>query len=262
MSRVAWLFALVLLVGCAKRVETVHPEPVAARPASMADLQFEAVMAAMPPLQLEVLAQPVPPLTTVSGVTISTAQTITGAKTFSGGIRLTGALTVGTATPLGAGAAYFYSMATSTTPTEFEAHDVVIGRPAASGASSGALFFRYDNTNNRAFIGSLSPGTAWRDLRLGASSVIIQNASGVAQVTIGGSTNPGSISATGGVTAGSTISGAAGLRINTDGGGSKPACGSSIRGFVWYVQSGAGVADTFEVCTKDAADAYAWRSVY
>lgn len=53
-----------------------------------------------------------------------------------------------------------------------------------------------------------------------------------------------------------------GVRLNTLGGGSKPTCDSSIRGSLWYVQGGAGVADTFEACTKDAADAYAWRTLY
>ena len=51
-----------------------------------------------------------------------------------------------------------------------------------------------------------------------------------------------------------------GIRINYAGGGSKPTCDSSTRGTLWYVQSGAGVADTLEACTKSAADAYAWRA--
>lgn len=52
-----------------------------------------------------------------------------------------------------------------------------------------------------------------------------------------------------------------GVRLNTSGGGSKPTCDSSIRGMVWYVQGGAGVADTVEICAKAAADTYAWRSM-
>lgn len=38
----------------------------------------------------------------------------------------------------------------------------------------------------------------------------------------------------------------------------KPACDSTSRGTIWYTPGGAGVADTFEKCRKDAADAYAW----
>jgi hypothetical protein len=45
-------------------------------------------------------------------------------------------------------------------------------------------------------------------------------------------------------------------------GGVKPACDATNRGGFWYDAGGAGVADTFEVCTKDVADAYAWRAVY
>jgi len=44
--------------------------------------------------------------------------------------------------------------------------------------------------------------------------------------------------------------------------GTKPTCASGIRGTVYYVAGGAGVLDTFEVCRKDAADAYAWVSLF
>lgn len=43
--------------------------------------------------------------------------------------------------------------------------------------------------------------------------------------------------------------------------GSKPTCDASARGRRWYVEGGAGVADTYEACTKDAADVYAWRTL-
>jgi hypothetical protein len=42
-------------------------------------------------------------------------------------------------------------------------------------------------------------------------------------------------------------------------GGTKPTCAAGIRGSIWYDAGGAGVADTFEVCAKAAADTYAWR---
>lgn len=44
--------------------------------------------------------------------------------------------------------------------------------------------------------------------------------------------------------------------------GAKPACSSTYRGTIWIEEGGAGVADTVEVCSKDAADAYAWRALY
>jgi hypothetical protein len=44
--------------------------------------------------------------------------------------------------------------------------------------------------------------------------------------------------------------------------GTKPSCDSAHRGMFWIEEGGAGVADTVEVCSKDAADAYAWRAIY
>ena len=49
-----------------------------------------------------------------------------------------------------------------------------------------------------------------------------------------------------------------GVQLTT---GSKPTCNSTTRGTFWYVAGGAGVADTMEVCRKDAADSYAWVSI-
>lgn len=43
--------------------------------------------------------------------------------------------------------------------------------------------------------------------------------------------------------------------------GTKPTCDSSKRGIVFVDEGGAGVADTAEMCTKDAGDAYAWRTL-
>lgn len=52
-------------------------------------------------------------------------------------------------------------------------------------------------------------------------------------------------------------------RIHADGGfqlitNTRPTCNAARRGTAWYVAGGAGVADTYEVCGKDAADSYAW----
>lgn len=74
----------------------------------------------------------------------------------------------------------------------------------------------------------------------------------------------------------STGAGIAGAQLNLSGGtggaagepgavaivdgGTKPTCAAGIRGSIWYDAGGAGVADTFEVCAKQAAgDTYAWR---
>jgi hypothetical protein len=52
-----------------------------------------------------------------------------------------------------------------------------------------------------------------------------------------------------------------GWRVNR-GNVAKPACAAGTRGLLWYIEGGAGVADTYEACVKDAADNYAWTSVY
>lgn len=44
--------------------------------------------------------------------------------------------------------------------------------------------------------------------------------------------------------------------------GTKPACAAGIRGTVYYVAGATLVLDTFEVCRKDAADAYAWVTLF
>jgi hypothetical protein len=43
--------------------------------------------------------------------------------------------------------------------------------------------------------------------------------------------------------------------------GAKPTCSVTNRGVLNTVWGGAGVADTVEVCSKDGADAYAWRTL-
>lgn len=40
--------------------------------------------------------------------------------------------------------------------------------------------------------------------------------------------------------------------------GTKPTCTSAERGIFFFDEGGAGVADTIEICAKNAADAYAW----
>jgi hypothetical protein len=42
----------------------------------------------------------------------------------------------------------------------------------------------------------------------------------------------------------------------------QPACDAAHRGTVFYLAGGSGVKDTFQVCAKDAGDAFAWRTIY
>lgn len=55
-----------------------------------------------------------------------------------------------------------------------------------------------------------------------------------------------------------TING--GARVNTT--TMQPACDATERGTFWVVQGAPGVKDSVQVCAKDAADAYAWRTIY
>ena len=50
-----------------------------------------------------------------------------------------------------------------------------------------------------------------------------------------------------------------GIQLNTV--RSKPTCKSVTRGLLWYTLGGA-AKDTLEVCAKDAADVYAWRTLW
>lgn len=52
---------------------------------------------------------------------------------------------------------------------------------------------------------------------------------------------------------------AGGIQIAT---GTKGTCDASARGTIYYVAGGAGVADTLEVCRKDASNNYAWASLF
>ena len=44
------------------------------------------------------------------------------------------------------------------------------------------------------------------------------------------------------------------------GSGAPPTAASTFRGVAYLVQGGAGVADAFKVCVKDAADSYSWKT--
>lgn len=73
-----------------------------------------------------------------------------------------------------------------------------------------------------------------------------------------GNATGGNLILGGGANAGS---GARGV-VTIEDGGTKPTCASGIRGALWYDAGAGGVKDTFEVCAKDAGDAYAWRVLY
>jgi hypothetical protein len=144
--------------------------------------------------------------------------------------------------------------------------------------TTGALPINFGTDNNT------------NDLVINTShSVLINNGNvGIGTVTFGTSANK--ILAIGAGTAPTTspadiaqlwvkdinaVAGQAGIHIMDETGGTykigagiswasfaEPTCAAGIRGTVNYVAGGAGVVDTFRVCTKDAANAYAWRVIY
>ena len=75
------------------------------------------------------------------------------------------------------------------------------------------------------------------------------------------------ISAGGNVGIGSTNPGAkldifgGGLKLDP-GSATKPSCDATSRGLAWFTKGGTGAKDSFELCAKDAADSYAWRTLY
>ena len=50
-----------------------------------------------------------------------------------------------------------------------------------------------------------------------------------------------------------------GLNIATT--ASRPTAAVGVRGMLWVVQGGAGVADTLQVCLKSSGDTYSWKTV-
>jgi hypothetical protein len=75
----------------------------------------------------------------------------------------------------------------------------------------------------------------------------------------GGNAN-GSYSGGSIILAGGTGSPGGGVIIRTN--SSKPGCSSGNRGMFWFTQGATGVKDSLEVCAKDAANAYAWRTLW
>ncbi len=61
---------------------------------------------------------------------------------------------------------------------------------------------------------------------------------------------------TGGLGVEGIVGATGGIQLNTS--GSQPTCDASVRGLLWNIPGGAGVADILQACQKDAADAYSW----
>lgn len=75
----------------------------------------------------------------------------------------------------------------------------------------------------------------------------MQAAAGMLNVTNGTSSGQGSMSM---------------LSLQLASSGTQPACSSTNRGTLWFVQSAPGTTDHFQVCAKNASNAYGWTQVF
>ena len=111
---------------------------------------------------------------------------------------------------------------------------------AFSAASSGAGLVNAIGTDGNSNLGFFTGGTA--------------NANEKMTIMSGGNVGIGVVSP------GQALEVNGGIRMNTL--SAQPVCSGTTRGTFWIVQGGAGVKDSVQVCAKDAAEAYAWRTVY
>lgn len=98
---------------------------------------------------------------------------------------------------------------------------------------------------------------SYQPLAVGGASINF-HASGtnVMSVTTGNTVGIGTTS----VSSGQKLEINGGLTLSTA--TAKPTCSSTTRGTFWVTQGAAGVKDSVEVCAKDAANAYAYRTIY
>lgn len=50
-----------------------------------------------------------------------------------------------------------------------------------------------------------------------------------------------------------------GVQVSTA--SAQPAASAALRGLIWVVQGGAGVADVVQICLKGTADTYSWVTI-
>jgi hypothetical protein len=102
---------------------------------------------------------------------------------------VTGNCGIGVSAPTGA-RLHVKSVATVYGPSYWTGDDLVVGREPTSGASSGAIFLRWNETAGVGFLGSLAPGSAWKPLKLGSSSITmsVNAATDVAKFDANGTT--------------------------------------------------------------------------
>lgn len=91
----------------------------------------------------------------------------------TGSVWVKDTMSVGMATNSSAGGLHIFSEAPNNTPGAFTSNHTLVGRQAASGVNSGAVFVQYEPVGNTGLIGSLSPSVAWRELRFSTSNLTV-----------------------------------------------------------------------------------------
>ncbi len=93
----------------------------------------------------------------------------------------------------GSGAARMHAITASDTTNgllgSFGSSAFVVGEAGASGSSAGGFFVTYNQTSGSAFIGALSPGTAWRSMNVAVGGGL--NFYGSTGTTVGSISNTG-----------------------------------------------------------------------
>jgi len=144
-----------------------------------------------------------------------------------------------------------------------------------SGAQNGGWLTSAGENNFFLSSGAVYEGGAWKQKATTGNSVFFGTGStGFSAYLNSGATVDGPVTANlvmrigytgnmgvGVATAQQKVEVNGGIRLNTA--TVQPACAATTsRGTFWVVQGAAGTKDSVQVCAKDAADVYAWRTIY
>jgi len=177
------------------------------------------------------------------------------------------ALLVVLAVPTFAGTARIVNTGKDAQPVVFKINSETAGLvPVFNASVAGDVTFLQDVTITGTCTGCTSTGVLnpFTDFlvvspTLATSPVLkLKSALGNAQNMLTITTSTDTVLAS--VTSAGLVTATGGVQL-TDG-GAPPSCGIGTRGTIWHTYGAPGVADEVEVCAKDAANSYAWRTIY
>jgi len=182
---------------------------------------------------------------TTTVLTVADGGAVTAATNTFGITGSSAVLTVGSGSNTVAGSASF-ALSHANAATNTMAQTLTSGLnstgTAANGFGNGIKYTLESSTTNNADAGAF--GFVWQDATHAtrSSAYVVQT-----------------VDQAGSLTERIRVMPPGGIKYAT---GTRPTCDSTYRGTLFYVAGGAGVLDTFEVCRKDAADAYAWVTIF